>query len=44
LRSFGDRFADLREFIQQTMKDQGRWIIVMWTALLIPLIGLSLRP
>ena len=37
------KFADLRDSLQQAMKDQGRWIIVMWSAFMIPLIGLSLR-
>jgi molecular chaperone GrpE (heat shock protein) len=36
--------AELREFMERTLKDQTRWMFVAWASLLIPIIGLWMRP
>jgi hypothetical protein len=40
-----DRVAtEQREFMERALKDQTRWMFVAWGSLLIPIIGLWVRP
>ena len=36
--------AELRETIERGLKDHTRWMFVVWASLLIPIIGLWMRP
>jgi hypothetical protein len=36
--------AELREFLERSLKDHTRWMFVAWASLLIPIIGLWMRP
>lgn len=46
-RRFGGvdaKFAETREFMERALKEQTRWMFVAWASLLIPIIGLWMRP
>ena len=36
--------AELREVLERALKEQTRWMFVAWASLLIPIIGLWMRP
>jgi BMFP domain-containing protein YqiC len=37
------RFAEMRTSLEKGLKDQTRWFILVWSALLVPIIGLWMR-
>ena len=36
-------FAEMRTYLEKGLKDQTRWFILAWSALLIPIIGLWMK-
>ena len=38
------KFVELRVFVEKSLKEQTRWMFVAWASLLIPIIGLWMRP